>query len=506
MATTVGNHQQSAFSNPQAGQRPISSASVRDNDNALRVVTNAHDSDAGLHFQSSLLASRPTAAEAGRKWITTDGLRIYYDTGSVWSEVDYLSKTAGGTVAGNTTFSGTLTGTLTGNAATATALATGRTIAVSGDVTATGVSFDGTGNITLSAAITADSIVNADINSSAAIADTKLAQITTASKVANSATTATAVNTNSAIVARDGSGNFAAGTITCSGLTHTGTTITLRSIAYTLPSADGSAGQVLQTNGSGTLSWAAASAGFVTGAGTTGKIPKWTSSSGFGDSIMTEASTQINVAGSLRLGNNSPLHGRNVGNSGDVEIARVTTGDIVTVGSSSGTVSIAASGSVTLPLALNIGGVSYSFPGADGSSNTVLRTNGSGGLSWVAFPTVPTVSGTSGKLAKFTGTTAVGDSIVTESGTVLTVAGDVNAGSGYVFKANGTQVVGTRRTGYAPSFSGVTANRTPTLTQTQMSDAPGVLDEAATLVNLQELNAFVKAMYDDLVTHGLLGS
>lgn len=59
-------------------------------------------------------------------------------------------------------------------------------------------------------------IVDADISSSAAIADTKLATISTAGKVANSATTATNANTASAIVARDASGNFTAGTITAS--------------------------------------------------------------------------------------------------------------------------------------------------------------------------------------------------------------------------------------------------------------------------------------------------
>lgn len=45
------------------------------------------------------------------------------------------------------------------------------------------------------------------------IADTKLNTISTASKVSNSATTATSANTASAIVARDASGNFSAGTI-----------------------------------------------------------------------------------------------------------------------------------------------------------------------------------------------------------------------------------------------------------------------------------------------------
>ena len=70
-----------------------------------------------------------------------------------------------------------------------------------------------TGTVT-STMIADGTIVNADINASAAIADTKLGTISTAGKVSNSATTATSANTNSAIVARDGSGNFSAGTIT----------------------------------------------------------------------------------------------------------------------------------------------------------------------------------------------------------------------------------------------------------------------------------------------------
>ena len=60
----------------------------------------------------------------------------------------------------------------------------------------------------------AGTIVDADINASAGIVDTKLATIATVGKVSNSATTATNANTASAIVARDASGNFSAGTIT----------------------------------------------------------------------------------------------------------------------------------------------------------------------------------------------------------------------------------------------------------------------------------------------------
>jgi hypothetical protein len=71
-------------------------------------------------------------------------------------------------------------------------------------------------------------IVNADINASAGISDTKLNTISTALKVANSATTATSTNTASAIVARDGSGDFTAGTITAdlTGNASTATTAT----------------------------------------------------------------------------------------------------------------------------------------------------------------------------------------------------------------------------------------------------------------------------------------
>ena len=105
-----------------------------------------------------------------------------------------------------------------------------------------------TGTVTLpsgtvtSGMIADGAIVDADINASAAIADTKLATITTASKVANSATTATDANTASAIVARDASGNFTAGTITAalSGNASTATTLaTARNIAG--QSFDGSA-------------------------------------------------------------------------------------------------------------------------------------------------------------------------------------------------------------------------------------------------------------------------
>jgi hypothetical protein len=123
-----------------------------------------------------------------------------------------ITGTAAGLTAGNVTTNANLTGAVTsvGNAATVVTNAN-----LTGDVTSVG-------NAT---SIAAGVIVNADINASAGIVDTKLATISTASKVSNSATTATSANTANAIVARDASGNFSAGTITAA-LTGNASTVT----------------------------------------------------------------------------------------------------------------------------------------------------------------------------------------------------------------------------------------------------------------------------------------
>ena len=115
-----------------------------------------------------------------------------------------ISGTAAGLTAGNVTTNANLTGDVT-SVGNATSIAAG--VIVNADVNASAA-------IAYSKLNLATSIVNADISASAAIVDTKLATISTASKVSNSATTATSANTASAIVARDASGNFTAGTIT----------------------------------------------------------------------------------------------------------------------------------------------------------------------------------------------------------------------------------------------------------------------------------------------------
>ena len=136
-----------------------------------------------------------------------------------------ISGTAANLTSGNVTTNANLTGDVT-SVGNATAIASG--VIVDADVNAAAaIAYSKlnlansivNADVSTSAAIAysklnlATSVVNADISASAAIVDTKLATISTASKVSNSATTATSANTASAIVARDASGNFSAGTI-----------------------------------------------------------------------------------------------------------------------------------------------------------------------------------------------------------------------------------------------------------------------------------------------------
>jgi hypothetical protein len=211
----------------------------------------------GVNFDGSAAIALNTAIAA----LPDSSLATITTAGKVSGNA-ITSGTIGGSTAINTSgtiTSGTITANLTGNASTAAALQTARTIAISGDVTGTATSFSGGANITIASAITADSIVNADINSAAAIADTKLATISTAGKVANSATTATSANTANAIVARDASGNFSAGTITGAVTNLSGGsagTVPYQSASGTTAMlAAGTAGQILQSNGASAPSW-----------------------------------------------------------------------------------------------------------------------------------------------------------------------------------------------------------------------------------------------------------
>lgn len=130
-------------------------------------------------------------------------------TGTI-TEANHATNATNAVNATNANYATTAATAATANYATTAGSSTTATTAVnftgplSGDIT-------GTQNATQ---ISAGVIVNADINASAGIVDTKLATISTTGKVSNSATTGTSSNTINTLVLRDSSGNFVANVIT----------------------------------------------------------------------------------------------------------------------------------------------------------------------------------------------------------------------------------------------------------------------------------------------------
>jgi hypothetical protein len=134
-------------------------------------------------YETTLSVAEPTADRTVTIPDATTTL-VGTDTTQTLTNKTLTSPTITGTGAIAGTFTGNLTGNVTGNvsgssgsttgnAATATALATARTFQLTGDVEASGVTFDGTGNLSLTTVIGTGVIVNADVNSSAQIAYSK---------------------------------------------------------------------------------------------------------------------------------------------------------------------------------------------------------------------------------------------------------------------------------------------------------------------------------------------
>ena len=120
-----------------------------------------------------LESSSYTAADVLTKIKTVDGTGSGLDadlldglsTASTNTADTVVIRDGSGNFAAGTitaTISGNVTGNVTGNADTATALATGRTISISGDMTYTSPSFDGSGNVTAAGTL---ATVNSNVGS-----------------------------------------------------------------------------------------------------------------------------------------------------------------------------------------------------------------------------------------------------------------------------------------------------------------------------------------------------
>jgi hypothetical protein len=165
-------------------------------------ITSAADNEVLAYDSGSSEFINQTATEAGLA--TEVGLA---------ARVSAATTAAQGVGTGNSPTFVTVTGDLTGNADTATALATGRTIGMTGDVVWTSASFTGAGNVTGTAAIQANSVA----------------------------------------LGTDTTGNYVATVTAGTGLTSTGST-TGESIAHSL-SVDASQTQITSVGTVGTGTW-----------------------------------------------------------------------------------------------------------------------------------------------------------------------------------------------------------------------------------------------------------
>ena len=146
----------------------VNSTNTTLDDNLLELNSGAtsNANDTGIIMERGSTGDNAIIAwdESEDKFIVGTTTATASDTGNLSITTGTLVGNIEGNLTGNVTgnVSGS-SGSTTGNAATATALATGRTIAMTGDVVWTSASFDGSGNVTGTAALQANTVSSTEL-------------------------------------------------------------------------------------------------------------------------------------------------------------------------------------------------------------------------------------------------------------------------------------------------------------------------------------------------------